>query len=114
MNIEIYSKHLQELLQSKIKICCNTKTLKVGRLKLFTFKQYFIRLFIEVESGEMRVYELPYPFKMTTANGQCELSYKIRDLTGSIQPITRSIESHKTGQLMRMFDNIVRIIPLIK
>ena len=114
MNIELYSKTLQDLLQSKIVIKCENKVLKTGKLTLFNIKQYFIRFHIENDKKVNKVFELPYPFNMQVNDkGVCTLNYKLSSLCNNHSATVISLRALKQTNSHRIFDNMVTITPFI-
>lgn len=113
MNIESYTKILQDYLQSKVVIKCNNKVLKTGKLTLFNVKQYFIRFYIETDKKTTKVLELPYPFLMgKDDNGLCTLNYKISSLCNNHAPTVNLLKTVSKSTTSKIYDNIVNIIPL--
>lgn len=113
MNSEHYSKIFQRLLQSKVAFKCENKILKVGKLQLFTIKQYFIRFHIETDKKDIKILELPYPFNVTSDGVSCTLNYQISTFTNNLQPVTSKLKSQKNSSSYKMYDNIVSIIPVL-
>jgi hypothetical protein len=113
MNIELYSKTLQDLLQSKIVIRCENKILKSGKLTLFNIKQYFIRFHIENDKKVNKIFELPYPFNIQiNENGVCTLNYKLTSLCNNHQATVINLKTLKQSNSHRIYDNVVTITPL--
>lgn len=113
MNLELYSKILQNLLQSKIQIKCENKILKTGKLTLFNIKQYFIRFHIENEKKINKVYELPYPFFINiNENGTYTLNYKLTAICNNHNSTVNALKSLKQSNSHRIYDNEITIIPL--
>lgn len=114
MNIQLYDKILQQLLQSKIVVKVDKKILKTGKLKLFSIKQYFIRLHIENDKNVTKVLELPYPFIMNyDANQGCTLNYKLSSLCNNHSNTMNMLRSIKNNSASRIYDNEV-IITTVK
>lgn len=112
MNIELYSKNLQDLLQSKIVIRCENKILKAGKLTLFNIKQYFVRLHIENDKKVNKIFELPYPFNIQVNDkGVFTLNYKLSSLCNNHQPTVAILKTLKQSNSHRIYDNIVTITP---
>lgn len=109
VDIETYTKALQRFLQMNITIKCENKTLKTGRLKLFSTKQYFVRLNIETAKKEIKILELPYPYAVHLSDETCTLNYRLSVLTGGNNDMVRKIRQLKTNTSHRMFDNLVVI-----
>ena len=113
MTLEIYNKILQNFLQSRVIIKCDTKVLKTGKLTLFNIKQYFIKFYIETDKKESKVLELPYPFLIDYSNeGICSLNYKLSSLCNNTQPVISKLKTCRTNASHKIYDNIVSIIPL--
>ena len=113
MNMESYTKILQDYLQSKVIIKCNNKVLKTGKLTLFNIKQYFIRFYIETDKKTTKVLELPYPFLMNKdSEGWCTLNYKISSLCNNHTPTVNILKTVNKSTTSKIYDNIINIIPL--
>lgn len=109
MNIETYTKALQRFLQMNIIIKCEGKTLKAGRLKLFSSKQYFIRLNIETAKKETKILELPYPYAIHLTDTSCTLNYRLSVLTNGNNTTSNKLRSLKTNTTHKVYDNLVTI-----
>lgn len=113
MNMESYTKILQDYLQSKVIIKCNNKVLKTGKLTLFNIKQYFIRFYIETDKKTTKVLELPYPFLMNKdSEGWCTLNYKISSLCNNHTPTVNILKTVNKSTTSKIYDNVINIIPL--
>lgn len=113
MNMESYTKMLQDYLQSRVIIKCNNKILKTGKLTLFNVKQYFIRFYIETDKKTTKVLELPYPFLMDKADtGWCTLNYKISSLCNNHKPTVNTLRTVCKSASSKIYDNVINIIPL--
>lgn len=110
MNIQLYDKILQQLLQSKIVIKVDKKVLRTGKLKLFSIKQYFIRLHIENDKNVTKILELPYPFKMTYKDGVgCTLNYKLTSICNGHADTMNMLRSVKCNSTNKIYDNEIVI-----
>jgi hypothetical protein len=112
MKIEAYSQILQDFLQSRVSFKINNKVLKTGTLKLFNVKQYFIKFYIETDSKEMKVVELPYPFLMEYENNVCSLNYMLTSICNNHQPTMKKLREIKSDNFSKIHDNVVRVIKL--
>jgi hypothetical protein len=113
MNIDLYTKILQNYLQSRVTIKCNNKVLKTGKLTLFNIKQYFIRFYIETDKKTNKVLELPYPFLMEqNTTGSCTLNYKLTSLCNNHSVMVNTLRGVNKSSSSKVYDNIVSIIPL--
>lgn len=113
MNIQIYDKIFQQLLQSKIAIKINNKVLKTGKLKLFVIKQYFIRLHLENDKNVIKVLELPYPFNINYKEDRgCTLNYRLTSLCNNQYDTMIMLRGIKPITPNKMYDSEVEIISI--
>lgn len=61
--MERIEEQLKDLVLKNVGFYIDGKPIKQGRIKLFNTKQCFIKFKIE-QDGELKEWELPYPFKM--------------------------------------------------
>ena len=109
MNLDLYNKVLQQLLQAHITLKCDKKVLRSGVLKLFNIKQYFIKLYIETDKKELKILELPYPYSISLGDSGCTLNYHLSTLCHNHQPTMDILRAQKLGTPYRMYDNIISI-----
>lgn len=113
MNIELYTKILQNYLQSRVIFKCNNKVLKSGKLTIFNIKQYFIRFNIETDKKTTKILELPYPFLMNIQDdGICTFNYKLTSLCNNHITTVNALKNTSKVNASKIYDNIVSIIPL--
>jgi hypothetical protein len=113
MNITLYDKILQQFLQSKVAIKVNNKVIRIGKLKLFNIKQYFIRLHIENEKNVIKVLELPYPYLMNYNEGKgCTLNYKLTSLCNNHRDTVNMLRSIRSDSQHKIYDSEVSILSL--
>lgn len=110
MNIEYITSLLQPLLLRHITIKCNNKILKSGKLKLFNFKQFFIKLHIENAKKEVRVFEVPYPFKVKSVDNILTLNYQLSALYGASTYTHMKIKMLKSDTTSKLYNNVVTIV----
>jgi hypothetical protein len=77
---EHLEKHINGLLQRKVEICLNNKTLKTGKLILFSVKDFYI-CFTLLINNVRKIYEIPYPFKFEYSNSDIILFYQEKYIT---------------------------------
>ena len=109
MNIDYITTLLQPLLLRNITIKCNNKTLKSGKLKLFNFKQFFVKLHLENVKKEVRVFEIPYPYTIKSDNNILTLNYHISSLYGASNYTFMKIKMLKSDTTSKMYNNVVTI-----
>jgi hypothetical protein len=109
MNIEYITEQLQPFLLRNISVKCNNKILKSGKLKLFNIKQFFIKLHLENAKKEIKVFEIPYPFKVNAADNNLTFNYHLSSLYGAGDFTHMKIKMLKSDTTSKMYNNIVNI-----
>lgn len=114
MSIDEYNKVLQNYLLKKVIFKVDNKVLKAGKIKLFNIKQYFIRFNIENDKGEIKQLELPYPFTIKDKDNICTLNYQVSSFCkSSTSRVFKEIKDIENSEMMRIYDRVVNIIPII-
>lgn len=113
MNIELYNRVLQKFLQAKVTFKCGNKVLKTGTIKLFNIKQYFIKFYIESDKKEVKILEIPYPFKIEYDGNICTLNYKLSSLCNNYTPTVSKLYKCRSADANKMYDSVVVIAPLV-
>ena len=112
MSIDYYSDKLQKLLQSRVVIKCNKKTLKSGVVKLFNIKQYFIKLYIQTDKKEDKILELPYPFLIQDNEDGVTLNYHLSSLSNNHREINKLLATINSNTANKIYNNIITITPV--
>jgi hypothetical protein len=60
----------------------NDKVIKKGKLKIFTIKQFFIKFNLEI-NNEIKVFEIPYPYKIHETNKSLVFEYTLSSFCNS-------------------------------
>jgi len=80
MKFESIEKDLTHLLLRDIIIYINpAKPLKQGKLKLFKVKDFYFSLTLENEKGDLKQYEIPFPFNSKLGHMHIEFDYRIEE-----------------------------------
>ena len=111
MSIEHYSDVFQDFLQSDIEVVVNNRIIKRGVIKLFNVKQYFIRFYIDIPDKGVKVFEIPYPFKIKYDGGSkgCTLNYKLSSLCNNHHDTMDMLKRLTSQKSHKFYDNVVRI-----
>lgn len=56
---------LKNLMLQKVEFVIDNKVVKKGQIRVFNTKQFFIKFRLE-NSGDIKDYEIPYPFRVET------------------------------------------------
>ena len=103
------------LLQHTIKVTCNNKQLKTGRLLLVCHKSAAICLTIEdQEKNTVKTYDLPYPFSIAydEDNNSLKFDYNIELLISNNDPTVKTLIDiilSKTEKTHRFLNNKILI-----
>lgn len=102
---------LQPYLLKRVAFKCDNKVIKTGKIKLFSIKQYFIRFHLENDKREIKQFELPYPYIMSSSRDICTFNYHVTSFAfnGAIQDQLKDLEN---DNMMRMYDRVVEIVPI--
>ena len=108
MKFESIEKDLTNLLLRDIVIYINpAKPLKQGKLKLFKVKDFYFSLSLENSKGDIKQYEIPYPFSSRMGDRYIEFDYRL-DLFSKnnefVQFKTKVLNFEKKSKL---YNNIV-------
>ena len=79
VSLENFSDHLKPYLLQDVAICTDRKIIRKGKLRIFQIKQHYAKLTLEDEI-RTRIYEIPYPFEITTMGSKTILCYKLSKL----------------------------------
>ena len=112
MNIstENFSDYLKPFLLQKVAICTDKKIIRKGKLRIFQIKQHYAKLTLEDEV-RTRLYEIPYPYEMSTDGRKLTLCYKLEKFlnVGDLELQVKFLDSSKSSKL---YDSNVYILPL--
>jgi hypothetical protein len=101
---------LMDFLLKDIIIKVDNKVVKQGRLKLVNIKQFFIKLNIEID-GVIKVFELPYPYKLLKQADRCVLDYTIESLSHGSKPIFSMLKNFKiTNKPLKFYNSTIEIL----
>ena len=108
--LEDVIEHIKPHLLSDTVIKTDKKILKKGKLKIFQVKQHYLRLMIEI-AGNLKMYELPYPFDVKTKNGITTFNYKLTTFLKD-DDLQLQAKLMDTSNKSKIYDNLVYILPL--
>lgn len=79
---EKIDKIISNLLQRDLVFINSTgKVLKKGQLILFKKKEFYYVFSLKTEKGNIKDFELPYPFKITSEENYVELDYTLKEFS---------------------------------
>lgn len=102
--------HLEQYLLQSVEFVLNDKVIKRGKIKIFNFKQYFIKFTLESENGELKVYDLMYPFRVDTdGDGNCVFNYHLSAFAGGDVDMFYSMKKLSKESALPAFDGAITL-----
>jgi len=109
---ELIENVLMEFLLQDIAFKIDGKVVKQGVLKLVNIKQFFIKFNIET-NGVMKVYELPYPFKIAKTGNKCVLDYTLSALSLGSTHVDTTLKNFKISHKpLKFYNSSIEILKL--
>jgi hypothetical protein len=81
-NKDSIEKKINNFLLKPVTFKLNNKVIKKGKLKIFTIKQFFIKFNLDIDN-EIKVFEVPYPYKIHETNNSLAFEYTLSSFCNS-------------------------------
>tara|TARA_E500000318_G_scaffold95262_1_gene94940 strand:- start:270 stop:611 length:342 start_codon:yes stop_codon:yes gene_type:complete len=108
MKFEKIEKDLTNLLLRDIVIYINpSKPLKRGKLKLFKVKDFYFSLSLENEKGDLKQYEIPFPFGSEVGHMHLKFDYRIEKFTKNNEFVHFKTKVLNFEKKSKLYNNIV-------
>jgi hypothetical protein len=108
MKFETIEKDLTNLLLRDIIIYINPqKPLKRGKLKLFKIKDFYFSLSLENDRGDLKQYEIPFPFNTKTGYRHMEFDYRIDEFAKNNEFVLFKSKVLNFEKKSKLYNNIV-------
>jgi len=109
-SLELFSEYIKPYLLQNVAICTDRKIIRKGKLRIFQIKQHYAKLTLEDEV-RTRVYEIPYPFNITTDGRKTTFCYKLNEFlnVGDLQLQVKFLDSTKKSKI---YNENLYIMPL--
>lgn len=106
--LELVAENFKPYLLKDIVIRTDKKIIRRGVLKIFQLKQYFIRLYLEVD-GKTKQYEIPYPFTTENSDDRLTLNYHLSTVMLSEEVVlqTKLVDASSKSKI---YNNLVYIL----
>lgn len=101
------TEHLQNYLLKPVEFVINDKTVRKGKLTLFNFKQYFIKFNITTDAGDVKSYDVLYPFKIYQEKGNCVFNYHLSCFTQSDYETFFRIKTLNKDKCLPTYDSVM-------
>ena len=106
--LELVAEKFKPFLLKDITIRTDKKVLRRGTLRIFQLKQYFIRLFLDV-NGKQKQYEIPYPFDTCVNDNKLTLNYHLSTMIRD-DDVMFQTKFLDTSSKSKLYNNIVFIL----
>jgi hypothetical protein len=107
MRSDILDKKISKFLLSNIKFHIGEKVLKRGQLILFKIKEFYYVFTIKNEKGELKEYQLPYPFEIIEDTDSLGFSYKLDKFYNKNEFVEFKIKVIERNKKNKLYDSIV-------
>jgi|Laugresu1bdmlbdd_1035124.scaffolds.fasta_scaffold04408_3 hypothetical protein len=101
--------NLNNFLQRDVNFICNSKSIKKGKLLLFTIKDFYITFMLRV-NNEQKKFELPYPFFSETKGLTAEMNYSLNEIAHNCDHLYFKLKSITPKTNAKIYDNVVYIV----
>lgn len=106
------TEYLQQFLLQPVEFIINDKVVRKGKLKLFNFKQYFIKFTLLTDGGDIKTYDVLYPFKIYHEEGRCIFNYHLSCFTQNDLDTFFKIKTLSKDKCLPTYDGIMILKPL--
>lgn len=96
------------LLQRDLIFSIDGKSIKRGKLILYSIKDFTITFFLQC-GDEQKRYELPYPFAVTREKTEISLDYRLQTLAHNNDTVLIKMRSLNKKKNIKIYDSIVNI-----
>lgn len=110
MSLDYYSEIFKRLLLRNVVIKCGTKTCRAGKIQNFDIKQFYVKFFIENNKNNVKVLELPYPYKVHHTESKTTLNYQTSSFCNKSVTASLKIKTLNSKGSSRFFNNDIEII----
>lgn len=109
MNLDYYSEIFKKLLLRNIIIKCGSKTYRSGKLQNFDIKQFYVKLYIENNKNNIKVLELPYPYKVKYTKSLTTLNYQTTAFCNANTNTYSNIKLFSSKNASKFFNDNIEI-----
>jgi hypothetical protein len=106
------TRHLEPFLLKPVEFIINGKTVRKGKIKVFNFRQYFVKFSIETESGDTKTYDVLYPFKIEKDGQACVFNYHLSCFSRTDDEMFFKMKTIKKEKCLPTYDGVLILKPL--
>lgn len=102
--------HLHQYLLQPVEFILNDKVIKRGKVKVFNFKQYFIKFTLETESGDLKVYDMMYPYRLDVdSKGNIVFNYHLSAFAGGDKELYAQMKELNKDSALPAYDGTITL-----
>jgi len=109
-NKDSIEKKINNFLLKPVTFKLNNKVIKKGKLKIFTIKQFFIKFNLDIDN-EIKVFEVPYPYKIHETNNSLVFEYTLSSFCNSnSSELYYKLKTTDKKTSNKMYDNFLYML----
>ena len=109
-NKDSIEKKINNFLLKPISFKLNNKVIKKGKLKIFIIKQFFIKFNLDI-NNEIKVFEIPYPYKIHEVNNTLVFEYTLSSFcNSSSSELFYKLKTTNKKSSNKMYDNFLYML----
>lgn len=108
------TKVLQPYLLKPVEFVIGNKVARRGKIKVFNFRQYFIKFTIETDTGDLKTYDVLYPFKIEHEDGNCIFNYHLSCFSNTDVELFYKMKTITKEKCLPTYDNVLILKSLKK
>ena len=109
-NKDAIEKKINNFLLKPITFKLNNKVMKKGKLKIFTIKQFFIKFNLDI-NNEIKVFEVPYPYKLHEKDNMLVFEYTLSSFCNSDNSeLYYKLKTTNKKTCNKMYDNFLYML----
>lgn len=110
MNISI-EKYFNSFLLREVELKLNSgKVIKRGLLKLVNTKQFYIKLSLQSADKSIKVFEVPYPYKLHTTDNSCTFDYTLSSLCSNKSDLFFKLKTSDKKNYSKFHDSCLHLV----
>lgn len=109
MSFDLYSNVFKNLLLRNVVIKYGEKVYKTGKIQNFDIKQFYIKLLLENHKKQIKLIELPYPFRIEYTDHCTTLNYHLTAFCSEDSEMYEEITKCNKEEAGKFFNNLVKI-----
>lgn len=102
---------LKDLVLKDIEFKIDGKTIRRGKIKVFNTKQFFIKFKLE-NSGDLKDYEIPYPYKITKVTNGYLFDYCLSAFVPRTEEVYWKMKTMNKKEASKLHENYLFVVSL--